>query len=69
LLAVFADKLNLSGGIWTFVSNLDLNIVGYFIVGLFVLTWALAVAIWHFGRIEDRWSARLEQGVETGAAQ
>jgi high-affinity nickel-transport protein len=69
LLAVFADKLNLSGGIWGFVSNLDLNIVGYFIVGLFVLTWALAVAIWHFGRIEDRWSARLEQGIETGAAQ
>jgi high-affinity nickel-transport protein len=69
LLAVFADKLNLSGGIWGFVSHLDLNVVGYFIVGLFVLTWALAVAVWHFGRIEDRWSARLEQRVESGAVQ
>ena len=36
LLAVFADKLNLNGGIWDFVSNLDLNLVGYFIVALFV---------------------------------
>ena len=33
LLAVFADKFSLNGGIWDFVSNLDLNIVGYFIVG------------------------------------
>jgi high-affinity nickel-transport protein len=69
LLAVFADKLNLSGGLWDFVSDLDLNMVGYFIVGLFVLTWALAVAIWRFGRIEDRWTARLEQGIDSGAAQ
>ena len=62
LLAVFADKLSLNGGIWGFVSNLDLNVVGYFIVGLFVATWAIALAVWHFGRIEERWSARLEAG-------
>ena len=36
LLAVFADKLSLTGGIWDFVSSLDLNVVGYVIVGLFV---------------------------------
>ena len=69
LLAVFADKFSLNGGIWDFVSNLDLNIVGYFIVGLFVVTWLLAVAVWRFGRIEARWSARLEPGIESGAAQ
>jgi high-affinity nickel-transport protein len=62
LLAVFADKLSLNGGIWGFVSHLDLNVVGYFIVGLFVATWAIALAVWHFGRIEERWSARLEAG-------
>jgi high-affinity nickel-transport protein len=69
LLAVFADKFSLSGGVWDFVSTLDLNIVGYFIVALFVLTWAIAVAVWHFGRIEDRWTARLEQGAEASSAQ
>src|SRR4029079_5265809 len=36
LLAVFADRLDLNGGVWDFVSNLDLNLVGYFIVALFV---------------------------------
>ena len=49
LLAVFADKLNLTGGVWDWVSNLDLNYVGYAIVGLFVVTWAVALAVWRFG--------------------
>jgi high-affinity nickel-transport protein len=38
-------------------SNIDLNLVGYSIVGLFVLTWALALAVWRIGRIEERWAA------------
>jgi high-affinity nickel-transport protein len=61
LLAVFADKLSLSGGIWDWISNLDLNYVGYAIVGLFVITWAIALAVWHFGHIEERWTASLQQ--------
>jgi nickel/cobalt transporter (NiCoT) family protein len=69
LLAVFADRLSLSGGIWDFVTNLDLNIVGYFVVALFVGTWLIALAVWHFARIEERWSARLEPGLEAGNAQ
>ena len=36
LMAVFAEKLSLSGQPWDFVSGLDLNYVGYAIVGLFV---------------------------------
>jgi high-affinity nickel-transport protein len=39
------------------VAGLDLNYVGYAIVGLFVVTWIGALAIWHFGRIDERWSA------------
>jgi nickel/cobalt transporter (NiCoT) family protein len=61
LLAVFAEKLSLTGGIWDFVANLDLNAVGYIIVAMFVLTWVIAVSIWHFGRIEERWSAQLHE--------
>ena len=58
---MLADRLSLSGGIWDFATNLDLNLVGYFIVGLFVVTWAVALAVWRFGRIEERWSAHLQQ--------
>src|SRR4051794_30113932 len=35
LLTVLADKLTLTGGLWDFVSGIDLNLVGYFIVGVF----------------------------------
>ncbi len=35
----------------------DLSMVGFAIVGLFVATWAIALAVWRFGRIEERWSA------------
>ena len=56
LMAVFAEKLSLSGPPWDFVAGLDLNYVGYVIVGVFVATWALAIAVWRFGRIEERWT-------------
>ncbi len=62
LLGVFADRLRLTGGIWDVVSTVDLNLVGYVVVGLFVATWAIALAVWRFARIEERWTARLEQG-------
>jgi high-affinity nickel-transport protein len=61
LLSVFAEKLSLSGGLWDVVTGLDLNSIGYIVVGLFVATWALALAVWHFGRIEQRWGADVRQ--------
>src|SRR4051812_2363918 len=61
LIAVFSDKLSLNGGIWDFVSGIDLNYVGYAIVGVFVATWAIALAVWRFGRIEQRWSSQLQK--------
>jgi nickel/cobalt transporter (NiCoT) family protein len=42
-------------------ASVDLNLVGYVVAGLFVGTWALALAIWRFGRIEQRWTADLQQ--------
>jgi high-affinity nickel-transport protein len=60
LLAVFAEKLSLTGQPWDFVAGIDLNYVGYLIVALFVATWAIAVAVWRFGRIEERWAVPSE---------
>jgi nickel/cobalt transporter (NiCoT) family protein len=59
LLAVLADELGLTGGLWDVVTGIDLNAIGYLVVALFVLTWAAAVAVWRLGRIEERWSAEL----------
>jgi high-affinity nickel-transport protein len=38
--------------------GVDLNAAGFAIAGLFVLTWVLALAVWRFGRVEERFSAR-----------
>jgi len=57
LVAVLADELSLTGGPWDFVTGIDLNLIGYLVVALFVLTWAIALAVWRLGRIEERWSA------------
>ncbi|GAA5200990.1 HoxN/HupN/NixA family nickel/cobalt transporter [Rugosimonospora acidiphila] len=61
LLAILADRLNLTGGLWDWVGNLDLNKIGYAIVALFILVWVVALAVWKLGRIEERWSADLRQ--------
>ena len=37
------------------VAEVDLEGVGYVVAGLFVATWALALAVWRLGRIEERW--------------
>jgi high-affinity nickel-transport protein len=59
LLGLIADKAKLHGAFWDWVGGLDLNIVGYVIVGLFFVTWAVAMAVWKFGGIEEKWSAGL----------
>ncbi len=60
LLGLLADRLSLTGGFWGWVTGLDLNDVGFGVVALFVLTWAGAMAVWKFGRIEQRWSAHVQ---------
>jgi high-affinity nickel-transport protein len=56
LLGLLGEKLGVQSGPLAWIGGLDLNYVGYIIVGLFVLTWIVALAVWRFGRIEHRWS-------------
>jgi high-affinity nickel-transport protein len=60
LAGIFAQHLNASGAFWVWVENIDINTLGFIIVGMFVATWAIALSIWHFGRIEERWSANIK---------
>jgi high-affinity nickel-transport protein len=62
LLSVVTPRLGLSGGIWDAVAGVDLNVVGYVVVGLFVVTWAAAAAVWRFARIEERWALDAREG-------
>jgi nickel/cobalt transporter (NiCoT) family protein len=54
-------------GFWGFMYNFNINTAGFVIVGLFILTWAGAVLIWRYGRIEEKWSARLQAGEGAGS--
>jgi nickel/cobalt transporter (NiCoT) family protein len=55
LMSVVAEELHLRGAFWGWISGLDLNTMGYAIAGLFVLTWALALAVWRLARLDERW--------------
>jgi high-affinity nickel-transport protein len=61
LLQVVSRKLGWSGGFWSWLGGLDFGVLGYGIVGLFVLTWAVSVVIWKTRRIEERWSLLVER--------
>ncbi|MFC8454368.1 HoxN/HupN/NixA family nickel/cobalt transporter [Kitasatospora sp. NPDC057223] len=64
LVGLLGEKLDITSGPVAWVGELDLNLVGYAIVGLFVLTWAGALAFWKFGKVEEKWSA----GIRPAAA-
>jgi high-affinity nickel-transport protein len=56
---IVAEQLNLSGSFWNWFETIDINLLGFIIVGMFVATWAIALSVWRFGHIEERWSAHL----------
>jgi nickel/cobalt transporter (NiCoT) family protein len=59
LVSILTDRLHIRTGPLAAIGGLDLNYVGFVIVGLFVLTWLAAMLVWRFGRIEEKWNARL----------
>jgi hypothetical protein len=42
--------------------NFNINTAGFAIVGMFIATWAVAMLVWRYGHIEEKWSARLQGG-------
>jgi high-affinity nickel-transport protein len=54
---VLAGQLHLTGGFWRYASNFNINHAGFVIAGLFVAVWVVALAVWRFGRVEQRWEA------------
>jgi nickel/cobalt transporter (NiCoT) family protein len=65
LLGLFAGQLGWRGPFWDWLGGLNLNAVGFVVVGMFVLTWAVALLVWRFGRFEEKWASsdlRAESG-------
>jgi high-affinity nickel-transport protein len=55
LLQVLIRTLGLNGPFLDRVAGLDFGVLGYVIVGAFLLAWGVSVAVWKFGRIEERY--------------
>ena len=66
LVSILTDRLEIRSGPLAAIGDLDLNDVGYAIVALFVLTWAVALGVWKLAGIEEKWSAALA-GAEPAA--
>jgi nickel/cobalt transporter (NiCoT) family protein len=41
------------------LNSLDFGTLGYAMVILFIIVWAVSVSVWKVRRIEDRWNAML----------
>ncbi|MGW2934144.1 HoxN/HupN/NixA family nickel/cobalt transporter [Streptomyces sp. NPDC001156] len=55
LIGSLHDQLGLTDPITGEISAVDLNNVGFVIVGVFVLVWACAVGYWRIAKVEHRW--------------
>jgi high-affinity nickel-transport protein len=59
LVGVIADQADITSGPLSVIADIPLDYAGYGIVGLFFVSWLIALLVWHFGQIEERWSADL----------
>jgi high-affinity nickel-transport protein len=59
LVGVLAQQASIHTGPIAAIADIPLDYAGYGIVLLFFLTWVVALAVWHFGRIEERWTSDL----------
>jgi high-affinity nickel-transport protein len=59
LVSVLVDQAHIESGLLYDIGSIPLDYAGYAIVALFILAWLTALAIWRFGHIEEKWSAKL----------
>ena len=59
LISILVDKLEITSGPLAAIGALNLNLMGYVVVALFIVTWAVALLVWRFGKVEQRWDRQL----------
>jgi nickel/cobalt transporter (NiCoT) family protein len=69
LFGLLGQELHLRGEAWAWLGDFDINQAGFIIVGVFVVVWAIALAVWRFGRVEGRWQAAAERSRRRDALQ
>jgi high-affinity nickel-transport protein len=47
----------------------NINTAGFVIVGLFALTWIVALLVWRIGKVEEKWDLGAAQARSTSATE
>ena len=58
-LQVISEHTHLSGPFWDWIGNLDFSLLGYFIVGAFVVCWLGSMVLYRVRRIDERYGNQL----------
>jgi hypothetical protein len=66
VLGLLGQDGHLTGPGWAWLEDFNINQAGFVIAGVFVLTWVVALAIWRFGKIEQRWDRAAAQSGSGG---
>jgi nickel/cobalt transporter (NiCoT) family protein len=48
------------------MANFNINVAGFCIAGMFIIVWAVAIAYWRMGKVEERWTADVPAVVPGG---
>ncbi len=53
-LCIISNKLELSGGVWSFVNKINDNFgnMGFFIIGIFILSWLISFFIYKYSKLD-----------------
>jgi high-affinity nickel-transport protein len=53
VLSIVAERFHFSGGIWDWVANLDFEIIGFAIIGIFLLSWGISTVVYRWKDYEN----------------
>ncbi|MBO0705940.1 MAG: HoxN/HupN/NixA family nickel/cobalt transporter [Candidatus Dormibacteraeota bacterium] len=66
VVTLLTDVVKVQGGFWDVLGGLDFEMLGFVIVGAFVVTWVASFAYFKLGRVEERWSATVPVAAPPG---
>ena len=53
VLSIIGDRFKLHGGIWDWVAGLDFGIIGFAIIGIFVVSWTISTLVYRWKGYEN----------------
>jgi high-affinity nickel-transport protein len=68
LVGLLTAQLDMHGAIVDWFQAFNINRAGFIIVGLFVGTWVIALAVWRLARIEEKWDAGMDAAAARAAS-